>query len=90
MNLEKNKHLTEYKHKWRPQAISLGNNYGVAEFNSFSIAGKIVSFMKKMIEWFIGNFKKKVFAIEILGNKESNLERISKSITNINRIINEF
>jgi sugar phosphate isomerase/epimerase len=45
---------------------------------------------KKIISFFIKNFKKKVFAIEILGNKKSNLERINKSIININQIINEF
>ena len=45
---------------------------------------------KKIISFFIKNFKKKVFAIEILGNKKSNLERINKSIININRIINEL
>jgi len=45
---------------------------------------------KRIINFFIENFKKKVFAIEILGNKESNLERINKSIININRIINEL
>ena len=45
---------------------------------------------KKIISFFIKNFKKKVFAIEILGNKKSNLERINKSIININQIINEL
>jgi hypothetical protein len=45
---------------------------------------------KRIISFFIKNFEKKVFAIEILGNKKSNLERINKSIININRIINEL
>ena len=45
---------------------------------------------KKIIGFFIKNFKKKVFAIEVLGNKISNLGIINKSITNLYRMINEF
>ena len=45
---------------------------------------------KRIISFFIKNFNKKVFAIEILGNKKSNLETINKSIININRMVNEL